>query len=64
MSDQAQILELMRTAPPEAKSRMRKFARRKMSECLKLMGKAHSPEQRAYLAGWLDYTRRALEALQ
>jgi hypothetical protein len=56
-------LEQLKALPPERKSRERKYARQRLTMVLRLMVKPLPADARAYLSGYLDMTRKALEAL-
>lgn len=56
-------LDDLKALPPDGKASMRKLTRRKLGECLRLLCKPQSPENRAFLSGYVEYGRKALEAL-
>lgn len=55
------LKDLAALSPPE-KARMRRVIRRRISECMRLLTRKNGlpPEQRAYVRGFLDESRKAL----
>lgn len=55
--------EEMRALAPKAKSSARRLVRKQLTFATREYMKATTKERRAWLTGFLDWTRKALEAL-
>lgn len=56
-------VEELKALPPEAKSIARRRVRRMLTHTLRAVRQPQTAERRSYLSGYLDFARKALEAL-
>jgi hypothetical protein len=57
-------LDELKALPATGKAYMRRAVRRQLSQATREMLKPHGPENRAFLSGYVEHARKALEALR
>lgn len=58
------MTEQLQALSPADKASMRRVVRRQLTETTRLLLKPQTPERRAWLSGYVESARKALEALR